>query len=60
LLTSPGIADSLAFGSFVCSAIRPDQKITKKGFIAQNRGIESGRDMDEEFIGAIFGELFSY
>lgn len=39
--------------------IKPERKMTKAGFISNNRGIASGNDLPPEFLSAIYDEIVS-
>ena len=40
-------------------SIREERKMTKQGFLRQNQGIASGRDLSDEYIGGIYDRIRS-
>ena len=62
---SPETAFVLAFSIIMLNTdlhnpnIKEDRKMTKEGFLRNNRGIASGRDLPAEYLGAIFDRIKS-
>jgi brefeldin A-inhibited guanine nucleotide-exchange protein len=60
---SPDTAFILAFSIIMLNtdlhnpAIKEERKMNKPGFISNNRGISSGKDLDDHFLGCIFDRI---